>query len=74
MRETKSFLHIVVLLAITMTSAFIAICGVEYALEAIFEGEKAINIAGPLAVTVLFSQLSAHTIMSVLNKVGESKE
>jgi hypothetical protein len=74
MKQTKNFLHILVLLAITMTSAFIAVCGVQHALIAIFEGERAIEIAGPIALTVLFSQLSAHTIMSVLKRVGDSEK
>lgn len=69
MTKIKFVTQVTVLAMTTVASAFIAISGVIYALEAIMVGDGLINVAGPIAVTVIFSHLAADSILRAILKV-----
>jgi hypothetical protein len=69
MNKIKSVTQITLLGMIAVGSALIAVSGVTYALQAILQGERVIDIAGPIAVTILFSHLCADSILKSISKI-----
>jgi hypothetical protein len=69
MTKIKFVTQVTLLGMIAVASAFVAISGVIFAFEAIMVGDDLINIAGPIAVTFIFSHLSADCILKAISKI-----
>lgn len=69
MTKIKFVTRITLLGMIAVASAFVAVSGVMFALEAIMVGDRLIDIAGPIAITVIFSHLSADCILKAISRI-----
>jgi hypothetical protein len=69
MKKIKSVTQVTLLGMIAVGSTLVAVSGVAYALQAILQGDRVIDIAGPVAVTILFSRLCAECILKSISKI-----